>query len=119
MLINLPESPAVALGTPSAMLSKEEIALVAKVAASDPEVVEAHLISFRELHVMKSSELTVALVTKAGSKVDEVTRRVHKAMVDLSPDLNRVTLIGISIDHRLVNPIRCVRRQIVYGYGRN
>ena len=119
MLISLPVSPAVAFGTPSDALPKADIALVAKAAASDPEVVEAHLISFRELHVMKSSELTVALVTRAGSKADEIARRVHKAMVELSPDLNRVTLIGISIDHRLVNPIRCAHRQIVYGYGKN
>jgi len=119
MLISLPVSPAVSFGTPSAALPKEDIALVAKAAASDPEVIEAHLISFRELHLMKSSQLTVALITRTGSEAEEVARRVHKAMVELSPDLNRVTLIGISIDHRLVNPIRCVRRQIVYDYAKN
>ncbi len=119
MLISLPVSPAVCFGTPSAALPQEDIALVAKAAANDPEVAEAHLISFRELQVMKSSELTVALITRAGSRAEEVARRVHKAMVELSPDLNRVTLVGISIEHRLVNPIRCVRRQIVYDHGKN
>jgi len=119
MLISLPVSPAVAFGTPSASLPKEDIALVARAAASDPDVVEAHLISFQELHVMKSSELTIALISRAGSDAGEVARRVHKTIVELSPDLNRVTLIGISIDHRLVNPIRCVRRQIVYDFGKN
>jgi len=119
MLISLPVSPAVSFGTPSDALPKEDIALLAKAAASDLEVIEAHLISFRELHLMKSSQLTVALITRTGSEAEEVARRVHKAMVELSPDLNRVTLVGISIDHRLVNPIRCVRRQIVYDYGKN
>ena len=119
MLISLPASPAVAFGTPSATLPKEDFALLAKIAASDPEVVEAHLISFREFHLMKSSELTVALITRAGSKAAEVARRIHKALVELSPNLNRVTLIGISIDHRLVNPIRCARGQIVYDYRKN
>jgi hypothetical protein len=119
MLMSLPEIPTVAFGTPSVTLAKGDISLIAQVASTDPEVAEAHLISFRELHLMKSSGLTVALITKAGSVADEVARRVHKTIVEKAPDLDRVTLIGLPIDHRLVNPIRCVRGQIFFDYGKN
>jgi hypothetical protein len=119
MLISLPASPGVSFGTPAAALPKQDVALIAKAAASDPEVTEAHIISFQELHLMKSAELTVALITKAGSSADEVARRVHKALVGLAPGLERLTMFGLPIDHHLVNPIRCVQRQIVFDYGRN
>jgi hypothetical protein len=100
-------------------LPKKQVAILAKAAASDPDVAEAHLISFRELHLMQSSKPTLALITRAGSVAREVAQRVHAALAELAPDLDRVVVIGVPAGHRLVDPIRCVHRQIVFGYGRN
>lgn len=119
MFISLHASPAVAFGTPARMLPEEELALFVKTAAGDPEVAEAHLISFRELNVMQSSELTVALITRAGSAANEVARRVNKAVVELASSFDHVVVIGLPIDHHLVNPIRCIRRQIVFNCRQN
>jgi hypothetical protein len=119
MLVTLPESPAVAFGTPSRKLPKKQIALLLKAAASDPDVAEAHLISFRELHLMKSSKPTLALIARTGSVAHEVAQRVHAALAELAPNLERVVVIGVPAEHRLVHPIRCVHGQILFDYGRN
>src|SRR5262249_38267901 len=119
MLITLPESPAVACGTPADTLPREDVTMITKAAASDRDVMEAHLISFRELNLMKSSKLTLALITRGRSAPQEVARRVHAAMLELAPDLDKVAVVGVPADHRLVDPIRCVQRQIVFDYGRN
>ena len=119
MLVTLPENPAVAFGTPSNTLPKDELAAVTKAAASVPEVAEAHLISFREMHVMESSTLALVLITRAGSAAHEVARRVHTTMLELAPDLEWVAVIGVPVDHRFVGPIRCAHRQLVFDYGRN
>ena len=119
MLIALPESPAVVFGTPSETLPEQGVKLVTSAAVSDPDVVEAHLISFRELNLMRSPRLTLALITKGGAVPQEVARRVHTAMLELNPELERVAVVAVHADHRLVDPIRCVQRQIVFDYGRN
>ena len=90
MLISLPESPAVAFGTPATTLPEGDLRLITKAAASDPDVMEAHLIAFRELRLMRSSRLTLALITRGGSAPDEVAHRVHAAMMSL-----RLTWIGL------------------------
>lgn len=119
MLVTLPESPAVAFGTPSSTLPKDGLAAVTRAAASVPEVAEAHLISFREMQVMKSSTLALVLITRIGSTAQDVARRVHTAMLKLAPGLEWVAVIGVPIDHRFVDPIRCAHHQLVFDYGRN